>query len=424
MIRQTTAPPGSSEHIGPGFAEMSESFEMAAERQTSQGSKSSEKRVVTLAMQNRPESFLQPEGNTPAAPPPRKVGAWTEMFLFCFFIATRALHPAFIDNAKELVIIDGKEKLMAPYAKVTPCIGCQVVSLIVGQVMALSIGGVEEWRSIWRPAPLKVFGCIGAMYAVGDIMEVLAISKVSGDAYQVLLQSKLMITAMMMWYFKGTKTTRLQWVILAVVMCSMSVYSTSAGTTTKEIDPKYYDMTVESYVEMMAGKAAQDTGVDAEYMAGISLVVVKVIISCLCGVLADKYMKEFKNEPIYVQIVQFKLAWLPMLLLYTFFDGETWTGGGPLEGWNGNAYAVLGSFTVKDWAGLYLLAILDSVLKNIGEAASVLATFMLSIYVFQKSAFELDAFLMVLVVTLAVVSYIDSKAVVDKANKYDEALCE
>merc|ERR1719199_1981204 len=175
-----------------------------------------------------------------------------------------------------------------------------------------------------------------------------------------------------MWYFKGTKTTRLQWVILAVVMCSMSVYSTSAGTTSKEIDPKYYDMTVEDYVEMMAGRAAEDKGIDAEYLAGISLVVVKVVISCLCGVLADKYMKEFKNEPIYVQIVQFKLAWLPMLLLYTFFDGETWTGGGPLEGWNANAYAVLGSFTVKDWAGLYLLAILDSVLKNIGEAASVL----------------------------------------------------
>jgi len=96
--------------------------------------------------------------------------------------------------------------------------------------------------------------------------------------------------------------------------------------------------------------------------------------------------------------------------------------GGPLRGWNGATQLVLLSFAIKGWATMYLLAILDSVLKNIGEAASVLVTYLLMVFVFQKDVFQLPVLLMVLVVTLSVVSYIESKPVVDKATKYDQAI--
>jgi hypothetical protein len=379
-------------------------------------------RQVTIETVTSTKSILRPEGNSPSQPPPREVSAFVEMMLFVLFIASRALHPSFIDNAKEVQIIDGKEKLVAPYAKMVPVLGECIFTAIVGQVMALYFGGLDAWRAIWNPVPFKVFSIIGLVYAWGDILEVLATSKVSGDAYQVLLQSKLLITAVMMRYFKGAKTSRLQWVILAVVMCAMSVYSTAGGKKEAPIDPKYYDMTVQDYVEMMSAKNANDSGMDAEFLLGMSFVVAKVTVSCFCAVLSDKYMKEFKEIPIYVQLVQFKFSWFMMVLVYTFCDGETWTGDGPLEGFDSKSGLVLLSFIVKSWLTMYLLAILDSVLKNIGEAASVLATFLLSIYVFNKSEFAMDTFLMVLVVTLAVVSYIESKMVVDKARKYDEAL--
>lgn len=367
------------------------------------------------------KSFLLPEGNAPELAPPREVGRSLEMFLFVFFIATRALHPALIDNSKEK--IPGTDKTFIPFAKVTPVVGECIVTMIIGQLMTLYLGGVSHWREIWRPGPLKVFCAIGFMYAWGDILEVLATSKVSGDAYQVLLQSKLLITALMMGCIKGTRTVRMQWVILAVVMISMSVYSIAgSGSKQKPIDPKYYKMTVKQYVAEME-KAGPEESVDLEYLVGVGFVVLKVVVSCLCAVLADKYMKDFKDIPIYIQLVQMKCAWLPMTVVYTFFDGETWVQeGGPMHGWNSAAVFVLISFTVKFWATMYLLAILDSVLKNIGEASSVIVTFFLSIFVFHKSSFELPAFLMVLAVTLSVVSYIESKPVVDKAKKYDEAL--
>lgn len=381
-----------------------------------------EKRQVDLEVLSRhSKSFLLPEGNAPALPPPREVGKSLELFLFVFFIATRALHPAFIDNAKEK--IPGTDKTIIPFAKVTPVVGECIVTMIIGQTMTLYIGGISHWREIWRPGPLKVFCAIGFMYAWGDILEVLATSKVSGDAYQVLLQSKLLITALMMRCIKGTRTTRMQWVILAVVMISMSVYSIAGGAgKPKPIDPKYYKMSVKDYVAMIEKDGAEES-IDMDYLFGVCMVVLKVIVSCLCAVLADKYMKDYKDIPIYIQLVQMKVAWLPMTVVYTFMDGETWVQeGGPMHGWNMAAVFILISFTVKFWATMYLLAILDSVLKNIGEASSVIVTFGLSIWVFHKSTFQLPAFLMVMAVTLSVVSYIESKAVCDKAKKYDEAL--
>merc|ERR1711920_870251 len=80
------------------------------------------------------------------------------------------------------------------------------------------------WRSIWKPAPMIVFSCIGFVYALGDFLEMASMGSLGGAAYQILLQSKLIITALMMWAIKGTKQTTLQWNILFLVMLSMCVY--------------------------------------------------------------------------------------------------------------------------------------------------------------------------------------------------------
>merc|ERR1712217_128015 len=130
--------------------------------------------------------------------------------------------------------------------------------------------------------------------------------------------------------------------------------------------------------------------------------------------------KDFKAEPIYVQLVQFKVAWFVTILLISFADGKTWQNGF-FTGWNGVTVGVLASFTVKGWSTMYLLAILDSVLKNIGEATSVLVIYFMQVFlpVFEDQ-FEIPKFLSVMVVILSVTAYVGSKSVVEKAAKYDK----
>merc|ERR1711988_1805459 len=105
----------------------------------------------------------------------------------------------------------------------------------------------------------------------------------------------------------------------------------------------------------------------------------------------------------------------------TFLDGKTWENGF-FTGWDPIVGGVLVSFTVKGWSTLYLLAILDSVLKNIGEASAVLVIYLAQVILPNfEDEFEIPTFLSVMVVMLSVTAYVGSKSVVEKAAKYDKA---
>merc|ERR1712157_454833 len=157
-----------------------------------------------------------------------------------------------------------------------------------------------------------------------------SMGSLGGAAYQVLLQSKLVITALMVWYMKGDKQAPLQWNILVLIMLSMCCY-------------------------MMGGSS----------------------VSCLCAVLADKYMKDYKNLPFYVQLTQMKVAWTLVILIISFTDGKTWQEGF-FKGWTPAVWGVFASFTVKCWSTMAILSLLDSVLKNIGEASAVLVIYVMN----------------------------------------------
>lgn len=314
----------------------------------------------------------------------------TKIALFTFFVFTRAVHPTIIDASKSVNPETGKKSFA--FSQMTVVLGETVVTLVVAQLMCLVLGGVNEWKAIWKPAPMKVFSLIGFIYALGDYLEMASMGSLGGAAYQILLQSKLVITALMMWGIRGTKQTVLQWNILILVMLSMCVY-------------------------MIGGKGDSSGGIP---IMGVFNVLLKVTVSCFCAVLSDKYMKDYKSEPIYMQLVQFKCSWFATILVISLLDGKTWQDGF-FNGWNGLTVGVLTSFTVKGWSTMYLLAILDSVLKNIGEACAVLVIYLaqVSLPMFEDK-FEIPTFLSVMVVILSVTAYVGSKDVVEKAQKFDK----
>ncbi|CAE8723251.1 unnamed protein product [Polarella glacialis] len=313
--------------------------------------------------------------------------------LFCFFVVTRALHPTLIDASKTVNEETGKRGLA--YGNMTVVLGECIFTVIVGQILALALGGMKEWRLIWEPKALKVFSAIGFMYALGDYLEMASMGALGGAAYQVLLQSKLVITALMLWYVKGSKQAGLQWNLLVLIMLSMCVY-------------------------MIGGSKDSGSGGGIPLM-GVFNVLLKVTVSCLCAVLSDKYMKDFKGLPIYVQIVQMKLAWTMTILMISFMDGKTWQAGF-FMGWSQPVVLVFVSFIVKCWSTMAILSLLDSVLKNIGEASAVLVIYFMQVLLPQfEEVFEVPSFLAVMVVILSVTAYVGSKSVVEKAALYDQA---
>merc|ERR1719263_1943127 len=168
----------------------------------------------------------------------------------------------------------------------------------------------------------------------------------------------------------------------------------------------------------MIGGSSDSGGGDGIPVMGVVNVLLKVTVSCLCAVLADKYMKDFKSLPFYVQLVQMKMAWTVTILLISF-TGDTWSVGF-FSGWTPAVYGVFASFTVKCWSTMAILSLLDSVLKNIGEASAVLVIYVMNVSLpYFPDVFEVSKFMSVMVVILSVTAYVGSKSVVEKANKLD-----
>merc|ERR1711933_101754 len=189
----------------------------------------------------------------------------------------------------------------------------------------------------------------------------------------------------MVWYMKGEKQAPLQWNILVLIMLSMCCY-------------------------MMGGIP----------IMGVINVLLKVTVSCLCAVLADKYMKDYKKLPFYVQLTRMKVAWTLVILMISFTDGKTWQEGF-FKGWTPAVWGVFASFIVKCWSTMAILSLLDSVLKNIGEASAVLVIYVMNVSLpYFPDVFEVPSFMAVMVVILSVTAYVGSKDVVAKAAKYDK----
>jgi len=314
-----------------------------------------------------------------------------ELVIFFFFVFVRAAHPVVIAESKD-------ETGKFAYDASSPVI-CMTVSMCLGfLVQCYVIGGKEQFASIFERRPFVIFSINGAVYALGDYLEMSAIGGLPAAAYQILQQSRIILTAMLMIPAKGVYQTRLQWTLLAILTFSMSTY-----------------MIIKS-----AGKEDKKGGDGGDLVMGAIMAFAKVIISCIGAVISDKYMKEFKNDPTHVCIARTFVARAIFILILSATT-PCWSRGFDsfFEGWDMSTIAVTASFIIKSISTLYIVALLDSILKNIAEAFSVLVIYGFDVLI-KGQAFDVAMFLCVLCVVSACGAYVDSKAPIDKAKQWDK----
>lgn len=287
--------------------------------------------------------------------------------IFVVFVLSRAIHPMIIDVSK----VGGK----VLYSKNAPAMVSQLGSLLFVNMVALYDDGFQGVKECWQMKGMGTFGLIGFWYAAGDMLEMLSMGAMGGGVYQVLLQSKLLITALMMKQMKGTNQSELQWYVLIAVTLAVS-----------------------SFVIVDAGG---DSG-GALPLLGVGFVLAKVMVSCYAAVLSDSKLKGFAELSTSAKLSQMSLARVFCSLAlqaaterspepyFHDFDMATW-------------FVVL-SFLAKSLITLYLLKILDSIQKNIGEALACIVIFLGNIGM-GISAFDLCAFLLAMLVVILVRIY-------------------
>jgi hypothetical protein len=339
-------------------------------------------------------SFLNPTGVKAKEAPPKAIGPVMELVVFFIFVLVRAAHPVVIAASKSDL---GDGKTGFAYQSSSTVIVMTVSMCIAFLIQCYALGGKQQFGTIWESRPFIIFSINGVVYALGDYLEMSAIGGLPAAAYQILQQSRIILTALLMIPAKGLYQTRLQWTLLAILTFSMSTYMIIASGKKEE---KSSDSDMSTLI------------------TGTIFAFLKVIISCVGAVISDKYMKEFKNDPTHVCIARTFVARAIAIVLLSFTQ-DTWVKGF-FSGWNAMTIGVTASFIIKSVSTLYIVALLDSILKNIAEAFSVLVIYAFDVLAMGKP-FEIASFLSVLVVVSACAAYVDSKTPIEKAKKWDKA---
>jgi len=299
----------------------------------------------------------------------------------------------------------GKVAKELPYRKMTPVIFKSFLCIFIFNLLSLT--DPRGWRvglkSCYTGPSMWSFSYIGILYAIGDWLEMKSMGAMDGAAYQVLLQSKLIITALMLWALKGDKAkqTKQQWSTLTTLTIGMIIF-------------------------MVADSSAGGGGSQKKKAAGFMgtfFVLLKVLISCYGAVIADRELKAYKDLPLYVQLNQMFFSWgIFSLVLAGMFEPKVLISPTAFfHGWNYGTILVVISFSVKTVLTQTLLKVLDSIMKTIGEAVAVLVIyiFLVALPFFGKE-FEVQTFLAMLAVVMTVTTYMFLKDDSPKAKEKKE----
>lgn len=299
------------------------------------------------------------------------------MAIFVIFVLSRALHPMVIDYSK----VDGQML----YSKNSPAVMSQLLSMIFVNFLAYKDEGWKGVKDCWAiPAGASIFIVIGLWYAFGDFLEMLSMGAMTGGVYQLLLQSKLLITAVMMKQLKGTSQSELQWNVLIAATLAIS-----------------------AFVMVDSGSGDDDSGIP---LMGVAMVLFKVGVSCYAAVLSDAKLKGFASMSMSAKLSLMSLARvIASIGIAVVMEPEAqpsykWEAPGFFNHWTFATWIVTISFTTKSLITLYLIKSLDAIQKNVGEALAVIVIFLGQIAA-GSSVFDLCAFLLAVLVVILVRIY-------------------
>jgi len=298
----------------------------------------------------------------------------TKAAAFIAVTGQRACHNSFIEWAKG-------DAPTALYTVSSVIFVAQIVCVVIGWLLANAQGGQTDLKKCFDKGILMKFAHIGMIYAMGDIFEMESVNYIDSSTYTVLSQSKLIITALLMWALDGTAQSLMQWFIL---------FTTSAGML--------------EYVLVGKSKGGGMTF----SVFGVMLALIKVVISCYVAVLNQKALKKDSN-PFPVQFSCLKVSWAATSFVYMIVKDGILGDGNMFGEWTYRTVVlVFAGFILKTLFNQYLLKVLDAIWKNISEAIGVILVYFGKV-MFMGGTFDATVFNAGITVVLACIAYVLSK---------------
>ena len=95
---------------------------------------------------------------------------------------------------------------------------------IFNLISSWALGGKQQFMGVLEREPLIIVFINGAVYALGDYLEMASLGGLPSAAYQILQQIRIVLIALLLIPSKNQYQTRLQWTLLFILMFGMSTH--------------------------------------------------------------------------------------------------------------------------------------------------------------------------------------------------------
>jgi len=249
-----------------------------------------------------------------------------------------------------------------------------------------------KWERLKTTAP------VAFIYALADIVELVAISKTNSAYYLVVGQLKLMFAAMFSKAILGRGQSSLQWLLLAGITLAAIGYC---------------------ILQMIPVGSAPPAPPDA---FGTALCLVKACLASMNAVLTERAFKKAPEEAIWVNQAQLKLCSLPITIVFVFIQsvafcdtlrpGQCLFQVGFFYGWNARVVCLVGFqiFNAVVIGSVYKHV--NAVVKYLAYAQSLWVTYCMHMVIGADARpFDLHVFAVIVILVLLVIAYPMAKKV-------------
>jgi drug/metabolite transporter (DMT)-like permease len=330
---------------------------------------------------------------------------------------TKSYPATYIGDDGYMYSCDGKEGHMAEckggmaYLPGTAVMGEKVASLTVGLTLTVLLSGQQGLKQCVSPARLKMTAPVASFYVIGDIVQFMAIGATNAAFFTVISQIKLLVTAVIASLVLKTRQSPVQWLMLGAVTIACGLYCD-----------------LELYFVQEKGRGEMEA-------YGLALALTKVFLASTSAVLTERAFKAAGSgsEPIWVNQVQLNLCALPCSIVVLalqhgpamcshekgdclFVDKHFF------HGWSYKNFVLICVQVFSNFVVCLVYKKVNAVVKYLAYAQSLWITYFLSIAMLGV-AFNLDLFLVIVLLVLLVVTYSFAKVAPAPSTK-EAAECE
>mmetsp|Transcript_3543 Transcript_3543/g.5709 ORF Transcript_3543/g.5709 Transcript_3543/m.5709 type:complete len:424 (+) Transcript_3543:81-1352(+) len=336
----------------------------------------------------------------------------------------------FEQHGQDIVPIKGR-----PFKEGSVLIVSWAISAVAGLVLSAVLGGVKALKSCldWRSA--FMFAPCGVGWALADVCEVLAVSRIDPATYSVLSQSRLLSAAVACWVLRGMTQTRLQWgMLLGLTLICMAycIIPDIAVATNEDMLYRWRLAKFEFLVRRAPALELPDSDANADihfdYAVGVSFALSKIALSVLSGVYGETRFK-VKAAPdgtpppaLYVQMTQISVsstvAAIAGYCVICRYEEESvldlWNG--PDGAWDSRTVFLALVYCWREWNSNIVTKRFDSLVKQMCNAAALVVTYIFTVFYSKEKPFSVLKALLLVIVVIAVLDYVETRRTATKAT--------